>query len=417
MSSVNDQTQADYLASLDCVHCGLCIEHCPTYRETGRESANPRGRIYLMRALLEGRAEPTKGMRDDLDLCLVCRACESACPSGVRFGEIMASTRSRLRKRGFFRRTLMNLLHQPKRLRAAASLLRFYQRSGLRVLRHVLPARLRRMEAYAPIIPGRSDRAPLPRRTAASGPPQGTVAVLEGCVMPILFQDVNRDTVRLLAAAGFNVLVPEGQTCCGALHEHDGDLSTSERLLRRNADAFCTEEILNVVSNASGCGAGLLGAAHQVADPKGARLAGKVVDLSRFLLDHGERLRFKPCSLIVTYDAPCHLLHAQREAVAPLAMLRRLPGITLVPLPEADRCCGAAGIYNLDQPEMSTAILSEKLDALASTGAQVLVTGNPGCLLQWRQGVRERGMNVEVVHPATLLARQLEDVGAPRTGS
>ena len=146
----------------------------------------------------------------------------------------------------------------------------------------------------------------------------------------------------------------------------------------------------------------------------GAMLAGKVVDLSRFLVNHGDQLRFKPANLIVTYDAPCHLLHAQREVDAPLLLLRRIKGITLVPLPESDRCCGAAGIYNLDQPEMSTAILEEKLDALASTGAQVLVTGNPGCLLQWRQGVRTRGMNVEVLHPATLLARQLENSVAPK---
>jgi glycolate oxidase iron-sulfur subunit len=405
MGLPHSKDTAAYLASLDCVHCGLCIEHCPTYLQTGRESANPRGRIYLMRALMEKRQEPTPAITDELNLCLVCRACESACPSGVQFGEVMAATRSEIRKRGFLRRTMMSALHKPRLLRVGASLLRFYQRSGLRVLRHVLPRRLKQMEAYLPPIPTSKVRKPLPQWSPAVGPSKGTVALLEGCVMPIFFQDVNRDTMRLLQAAGFDVIVPQDQTCCGALHEHDGDLTTAKRLLETNANAFQDTSILALVSNSSGCGAGLQSAAHHLDAPKGRALASKVVDLSRFLVDHGERLSFQETPLKVTYDAPCHLYHAQKETKAPLLLLKRIPGLQLIPLPEADRCCGAAGIYNLDQPEMSASILSEKLDALESTGAKVLVTGNPGCLLQWRQGVKQRGLDIEVIHLATLLMR------------
>jgi glycolate oxidase iron-sulfur subunit len=408
MTSFNRQDEAAaYIKSLDCVHCGLCLEHCPTYRQTGRESANPRGRLYLMRALFEGRAEATPDLVEDLDLCLVCRACESACPSGVRFGDVIAQTRSQIRKRGFIRRWMMKTLLSRGRLRLFARLMRFYQRSGLRAVRHVLPARLRRMESYLPAVPRAADRRPLPSVTPASEPALGVVAVLEGCVMSILFQDVNRDTVRLLAAAGYEVRVPPGQACCGALHEHDGDLEITRRQLEINRLAFQDPAIAAIVMNSSGCAAGLRGADHLI--PGGEAMAFRVVDITRFLVDHGERLKYRATPGRVTYDAPCHLHHAQRETTAPLELLRRVPGIDLVPMDMAELCCGAAGIYNLDHPDMSQAILDEKLDALQRTGAQTLLTGNPGCILQWRNGVAARGWEIEVLHPATFLARAMED--------
>lgn len=403
---------AAYLASLDCVHCGLCLQHCPTYLETGRESAGPRGRLYLMRALLEGRTAATPDLVEDLDLCLVCRACETACPSGVRFGEVIAEVREGVRRRGWFRRRMFAVLARPARLRRLAGLLRFWQRSGLRAFRHLLPARLKAMEAYLPAIPPARERAPLPRLTPASGARLGRVAVLEGCVMSVLFQDVNRDTVRLLAAAGFDVEVPPAQGCCGALHEHDGDLAGARRLLAADAAAFADPGLEAVVMNSSGCGAMLKGAAHHVPGGSGEALASRTVDFTRFLVDRGERLRFRGYPDPVTYDAPCHLHHAQRETAAPLELLRRVPGLRLVPMEDASLCCGAAGIYNLDQPEMSRRVLDHKLDCLAATGARVLLTGNPGCLMQWRQGVRARGLAVEALHPATFLARLLVEPGA-----
>ena len=389
---------AAYLASLDCVHCGLCIEHCPTYRQLGRESANPRGRVYLMRAVMEERIEPTPDVIEDLDLCLVCRACESACPSGVAFGEVMAQTRDKLKKRGRIRRWMMGALLDRKRLNRTATLMRLWQRSGLRVLRHLLWGRLKHMEAYMPTVPAADTRRPLPPHAPAIGEQRGQVALLEGCVMSVLFQDVNRDTMHLLQTAGYEVFVPQDQECCGALHEHDGDLETAHRQLDRNREAFAVDGLDAIVMNSSGCGAAL----------SSADMPAPVVDISRFLADHGERLAFSPFTQPVAYDAPCHLHHAQRETTGAQQLLGRVPGLELVPMDLWDHCCGAAGIYNLDQPELSGRILDEKLDALERSGAAVLVTGNPGCLMQWRAGVAERGLPVEVLHLATFLAAQLD---------
>ena len=388
---------AAYLASLDCVHCGLCVEHCPTYRQLGRESANPRGRVYLMRAVMEERIEPTPDVIEDLDLCLVCRACESVCPSGVAFGEVMAQTRSKLKKRGPIRRWMMGALLDRRRLNRTAALMRFWQRSGLRVLRHLLWGRLKRMEAYMPTVPHADARRPLPRHAPPIGETRGRVALLEGCVMSVLFQDVNRDTMHLLQAAGYEVVVPEGQACCGALHEHDGDLETAHRQLARNKDAFAVDDVDAIVMNSSGCGAAF----------SSADMPAPVIDLSRFLVDHGEHLSFGAFTEPVAYDAPCHLHHAQNETTAPQQLLTRVPGLQLVPMDLWDHCCGAAGIYNLDHPELSGRILDEKLDALERSGASVLLTGNPGCLMQWRAGVAKRGLRVEVLHLATFLAGQV----------
>lgn len=405
-----------YQQSLDCVHCGLCTQHCPTYRVTGEEGQNPRGRIYLMRALLEGRTTATPDLVADLDSCLVCRACEAVCPSGVRFGELMAHTRSEMRRPGRIRRYLLrDVVPNPRRLGRLAALLRFVQSTRLDALRFLLPSRLRRLAGSAPRVPSAAERAPLPELTPAVGERRGAVAVLSGCVMPVLFQDVNRATIRLLAHAGFDVVVPPAQTCCGALHEHDGDLAFARELAAKNAAAFAAPEIEHVVMNSAGCGAALKGYGHLLASgpaaAAGAAVAAKTVDWSRFLVERGSRLAFAAPAdeprVVVTYDAPCHLLHAQGEASAPLELVLRAPGVEYRPMAHSDLCCGAAGIYNVDHPDMAAAVLAPKLDALAATGAQVLLTGNPGCILQWRQGIAARGMAVRVEHPAAFLARRL----------
>jgi len=399
---------ADHLGVLDCIHCGLCIEHCPTYIVTGRESANPRGRIYLMRALLEGRVDPSPVLEKDLDLCLLCRACESACPSGVRFGEVMGEVRHRIRRQGFARRFLMNrVLLRPRRLAFIMGLLRFYQRSGLRVVRHLFPQSLRRIEASMPVIPAASDRVPLPEHTPARGARLGAVGLLEGCVMPQMFGDVNRDTVRLLSEAGYDVIVPKRAVCCGALHSHDGALDTARELAQVNVEAFGDADISHVVINSAGCGAGLVDSRHLLGTDEAGALASKVVDVTRFLLDHGGRLQFRPQKMTVASDSPCHLLHGLGESTSQVEILKRIPELELVPLRGSEDCCGAAGIYFLDNPDMSSSVLDPKLDALEESGAEVLVTGNPGCLLQWRAGIARRGLGVRALHPVTLLASSL----------
>lgn len=389
-----------------CVHCGLCTQSCPTYLLTGRESMSPRGRLWTMRALGEGRLQPTEAVLADLDACLVCRACESACPSSVRYGDVIAAVRAGTRRRGILRRILFSFLPRRGLLHVLASCMRLWQRSPLRPLRALLPAQLRRMEAALPEIPPAAERAPLPRFTPARGERQGSVAVLEGCVMSVLFQDVNRDTIKLLAAAGYDVHVPAGQTCCGALHEHDGDLEGAHALLLRNASAFETVPDAVLVMNSSGCGTALRDAERNIGT-RGATLTRRSMDVTRFLLEHGERLAFRPPHGVVTLDAPCHLHHAQGETSAPTALLAKVPGLALVPMRDAELCCGSAGVYNLDHPDMADATLAGKLDHLAATGATTLLTGNPGCILQWRAGIRARGLQVEVLHPVTFLARLL----------
>jgi glycolate oxidase iron-sulfur subunit len=394
-----------YLASLDCVHCGICTQQCPTYRVTGDENQNPRGRIYLMRALLEDRIEPEPDLVAALDSCLVCRACESVCPSGVRFSEIMAHTRSRTRRRGAVRRFLMDrVLTNPRRLARLAGLVGLWQRSPLAKLRGLLPARLRAMEALAPRIPPRKERAPLPRASEPRGTPRGAVALLDGCLMPVAFPDVNRATRDLVLACGFRVVVPAGQGCCGALHEHDGDLDGARGLARANLAAFGRAPFDLLVTNSAGCAAALQGYRHLA----GAAMPGRIVDLSRFLLEHGSGLAFRPSAEVVTWDAPCHLQHALGEVKAPLELLGRIQGNRFVRMEQDDLCCGAAGVYNIDHPEMSRDVLAGKLDALARTGAAVLVTANPGCLLQWRSGIVERGLPVRVEHLATWLLARLD---------
>ncbi|MSR74286.1 MAG: (Fe-S)-binding protein [Planctomycetes bacterium] len=401
-----DTQLAGMQEALACVHCGLCTQYCPTYLVTGRETANPRGRLWTMRALGEGRLEPTPAVLAELDSCLVCRACESVCPSSVQYGDVLGAFRERTRKRGFWRRQSFKVLEHPALLRALATLLRCWQRSPLRMLRSLLPQRLRRMEDYLPPVPPTTERQPLPALTPAVGTRRGVVGVLEGCVMSVLFADVNRDTVLLLTHAGYDVCVPRGQGCCGALHEHDGDLQGARRLLQRNATAFAAQPLDAIVMNSSGCGAAFHDARRHLG-AAGNELSHLSVDAQRFLVDHGAALRFRPHAGRVTSDAPCHLHYAQNETSAPLQLLRRVPGLQVVEMPDAALCCGAAGVYNLDHPVMAAAILSGKLDSLAATGANILLSSNPGCILQWRNGITERGLNVEVLHPLTFLARLL----------
>jgi glycolate oxidase iron-sulfur subunit len=397
-----------YRASLDCVHCGLCTQQCPTYRVTGDENQNPRGRVYLMRALIEERAAPDPDVLAALDSCLVCRACESICPSGVHFGELIAHTRSRTRRRGAIRRFLMDrVLTHPGRLDRLAGLVRAWQRSGLGKLRALLPARLRAMEALAPPVPPHRDRAPMPKAAEPDGAARGTAALLEGCLMRAVFPDVNRATRQLVLAAGFRVIVPEDQTCCGALHEHDGDLEGARALAMRNVAAFGRATFDVLVTNSAGCGAALQGYPHLA----GTAAAPRIVDLSRFLVEHGTALRFEPRGETVTWDAPCHLQHALGETKAPLELLRGIHGARFVRMDHDDLCCGAAGVYNIDHPAMSRDVLDPKLDALARTGAEVLVTANPGCVLQWRRGIAERGLSVRVEHLATWLVSHLAGAG------
>jgi glycolate oxidase iron-sulfur subunit len=410
----------DWEAILDCVHCGICLPACPTYRVLGQEMDSPRGRLYLMRAAAEGRIGLSENFVLHMDRCLGCRGCETACPSGVPFGRLLEEVRGQIerkvprpRSRRLLGRLILGTFPDRRRLALALGAVRLYQRSGLQALARALGLlrpfpRLAAMERLLPALtPPVVER--LPGRLEPSGPSRGTVALLTGCVQARLFPEVNAATARLLARAGYTVLTPPEQGCCGALHLHWGDREPARRLARANLAAFDGSDW--VVTNAAGCGTTLRDYGHLLAgDPAAAGLAERVRDVAELLAAAlpGPRL---PLPLTATYHEPCHLAHGQRVREAPRVLLRAIPGLRLVELAESDLCCGSAGVYNLLEPEIARRLLARKVDRIAATGAEVVVSGNPGCLLQLRQGLAERGLPIRAHHPVELLAWSVEGRG------
>lgn len=396
--------------TLDCVHCGMCLSACPTYRETGHEGSSPRGRIHLMRAVAEGRVPLGAVLAEEAYLCLGCRACETACPSGVAFGALLERTRAEVDRAGLRprlarfleRRALRDVVPHRRRLRALVDALALAQRAGLdRALGGLLPQWLGEPLALLPPIPARSERRELPRRVPALEPRRGRVAFFVGCVMPELFGPVNHATVRVLARNGFEVVVPATQRCCGALHAHAGDEDSARSLTADNVAAFAGLEFDALVTNSAGCGAALREAGRTLADAAG--LAGKVRDVCELLDEVGLVPPERPLELSVCYDDPCHLVHGQRVRDAPRRVLGAIPGLRLIPHRDPTSCCGAAGTYNLTHRAMSSAVLERKLDALADAEPDVVASGNPGCLMQLGKGVRQRGLRARVAHPMELL--------------
>jgi glycolate oxidase iron-sulfur subunit len=427
------QTLVDYAKSLDCVHCGLCLNTCPTYRLTGAEPSSPRGRIHLMRAVAEGHIEADDDYAEELDFCLLCRNCESVCPSGVQFGAMMEHARGALSKTG--RRTLGARLARwigfrvllPHRfaLRSAAALGRLAQTTGLLKLAAKLGGKRAKPMLDAPSIPPRMERRRLPAVTPASGEPRGIVMVLEGCVMPELFGRVNRATVEVLSAAGYESRVPRAHVCCGSLHAHNGDLGGARELAMRTIELFETDA--PIVVNSAGCSSHMKEYAHLFQDDliwkeRATRFSSRVRDFSEFFasrearegltraLAHakaGPKLGPELGAELgrVTYDDPCHLCHGQKIRREPRALLALVPGLVRVEMPDSESCCGSAGIYSLLRPADSAAVLEPKLRSLRASGARTLVTANPGCQLQWETGVKRAGLDVRVVHVAEVLAR------------
>lgn len=397
--------------SLDCVHCGLCLPVCPTYRETGRETSSPRGRIYLMRAAAEGRIPVGDALVEEIYYCLGCRACESACPSGVQYGAMLETMRTEIEDAGLRKGpgkriesfALRAIVPHPKRLRWWIDGLALAHAVGLvKLARRFAPRRVRALAARAPSVPARAERRRLPELTPAQGQRRGRVAYFVGCVMPELFGDVAHATVRVLAANGFDVVVPNRQSCCGALHAHAGDLETARRLARRNLDAFDLRDVDAVILDSAGCGAALRELGRWLPG-EGDALASAVRDVCEWLDDVGLRAPTREFDASVCYDDPCHLVHGQRVGDAPRRILAAVPGLRLLAHDDPTACCGAAGIYSLTHPESSEAVLARKLSALAAVDPDVIATGNPGCLMQLRSGVLARGLRARVLHPVQIL--------------
>jgi len=422
--------QAETEKLLGCIHCGLCLPACPTYLQLGNENDSPRGRIYLMRAVAEGRLDAGSGaFARHIDLCLGCRACETACPAGVRYGWLLEGAREKIlahepKGRGGFQKkvlgyALRKIFPYPKKLRAVFAVLRYIRGSSIVKLAHQ-EGLFRSISAQADFGLSLllSTKPSLPENTA-SPVPSGNgrpVTVFTGCVMEGLFKHANDATARVLAANGCQLAPVDAQVCCGALHAHAGDLETARELAKRNIDAFGSKkEPATIVTNAAGCGAMLKEYGEMFSDD--AKYASRARDFSSRVRDVTEYLaagsvrRGAPLETSVTYDAPCHLYHAQRVTTAPQQLLATIPGVEYRPLEGMQDCCGGAGIYNLTEPEMSERLLEDKITRVRATGANLLVTANPGCHMQLGAGVRRFGANCSVAHVIELIDESYRRAG------
>ena len=404
-----------------CVRCGLCLEHCPTYVETRLETESPRGRLYLIKAISDGVIEPTPNALDHLDSCLQCRNCEAVCPSGVPYGRIMEQARSDAvesgaaplswRLRALF---LREVIARPGRLRLFAAALRASERVGLLAVAQRLPF-VGTIATLAPRMRGRPFT-----KTGLIARPQGAerarVAMLSGCIMPLAYGNVHRATARVLARNGCAVSAPAAQGCCGALHAHNGDLDTARVLARHNIDAFLDEAPDAIVVNSAGCAAAmkeygdLLAGDAEYRD-RARQMSALVRDVHEYLVGLPFPAPTETLDLTVTYQDSCHLAHAQGISAAPREVLKAIPGLNLVEMEHADRCCGAAGVYSFTQAEMSMRLLDEKMLDAESTGADVIATANPGCLAQLEAGVRRTGGSARVQHVIELLDRAYGPAG------
>lgn len=415
-----------------CIHCGMCLPTCPTYRLTLREISSPRGRIRMMKHVAEGRLQLSEIFMREMFFCLDCRACETACPAGVHYGALVERARAQVlearKQSGTASRlqaiALGQIFTKPWRLRQLARAMRWLQRSGLfdLALRLRCPLRLSALGSklleLAPLAP-RIERkftfARLPEHLPSFGPTRHRVGMLVGCVQDVAFASVNEDTAEVLRHNGCEVVVPRGQVCCGSLHGHSGDINRARMLARINMQVFEETQADALVVNAAGCGAFMKGYDHLFADEpemrhRAEKFSRKVKDFSEFLVESGcANLRPLRLPRRTTYHDACHLAHGQKIVQPPRTLLRAILGEHYTELPEADWCCGSAGIYSITHFETAMQLLDRKMENVRRTGARCCVTANPGCMIQLQHGARRAGVEVEVLHLATLLRRGYED--------
>ena len=436
-AAVSHLKNLDYSVVQQCMHCGLCLPTCPTYDATKQERNSPRGRIALMRAIADGRLEPTKAFADEMYFCLGCLACMTACPAGVNYAELFEHARAEAEQSGTLASSKRNIIRSftlrwlfmdLNRLQLVGRLLRLYQQLGLQTFVRrsgflkLLPKRLRELEAITPTVQAQFSAELIAPLTSAAGQKKYRVAMLTGCAQDLIFSEVNRDTVEVLARNGCEVVTPPEQLCCGSLHAHNGEWELAQQLARKQIDQFPPEQFDAIITNAAGCGSHLKHYAQLLADDPAYRTRAaawdeKLKDIHEWLVEIGiQPPKASPATLkgvkredlkkrseqftrphltpalsppkgsgeeevmVVTYHEACHLCHGQKITTQPRQALRAIPNLTLVELPESTWCCGSAGIYNLIQPEMANELLERKLDHIESTGAEVVATGNPGCL-------------------------------------
>ncbi|MFN2746503.1 MULTISPECIES: (Fe-S)-binding protein [Bacillus] len=411
---------------LNCMRCGFCLPSCPTYIESGfQESHSPRGRIALMKAVADGVIEPDKDVERSLDLCLGCRACEPVCPSGVQYGRLLEEARDIIqqhKKHSLPKKVLRSavfkgLFPHQQRIRALTGMLGFYQRSGMQTIirksgmLRMLPEHLAKMESILPKVPDMKQLKSRPDHLPPLGGHKKRAAFFSGCLMDTLFLDTNMATIKLLQMAGCEVVIPDRQACCGALHGHSGEKDLAVQLAKRNIQAFEALDADYIVTNAGGCGAFLSEYDHLLkSDPdwweRAASFTGKLRDFSSVLLelDFAEKSLELPVQT-VTYQDSCHLRNVMKTSAEPRRLLRSIKGIEFKEMKNADSCCGSAGIYNIVEANMSMTILDSKMEAAQAVQAETIVTANPGCLLQMKLGIERAGLSdhVRAVHLADLL--------------
>ena len=407
---------------LRCTHCGMCLNQCPTYRTLGWEMDSPRGRIYLMRGVAEGRFEIDPMFAEHMDMCLACRACQTACPANIDFGKMVEAARWQVnqaipksRTEKFVRWAVFEQLFPNNgRLRLFATLMMLYQRLGLQALAHKLnfiPAKLRDSERLLPRLPLRFTR--LGKTYRADGKTRGRVALLSGCVMGTVYAPVNDATIRVLARNGFDVTVPGKQICCGALSVHAGERAIAKEMARRNIVAFEAGGEDPILVNAAGCGVAMKEYGDLLKDDaewraRAEKFSSRVRDVSEFLDGAGIQAPTRAIEQRVTYQDPCHLAHGQGVRSQPRRLLQSIPGLKLVEMRNADHCCGSAGIYNITHPDISMQVLDAKMENIAAAQPEIIVTGNAGCMLQLQLGVQRAGLQAEVLHVMELLDRAYE---------
>jgi glycolate dehydrogenase iron-sulfur subunit len=415
----------EYEQLINCMRCGMCLPHCPTYRETFLETASPRGRVALVRKFQEGGLEISERFLEYLSLCLDCQACATACPCGVNAGELVAEFRCE-RKEGeglsFMEEIILRkLLPHPDRLEKSLVPLRVYQASGLQKivrklgLLKMFPPKMERMESLLPDLPKRPLRQALQETTPAEGVERGSVGFFLGCVMSLVFSEASHATVHLLARLGYRVVTPKNQKCCGAPNVLALDREGLLDAARFNTDLFADHDLDLIVTDCGGCGAELKKYGHHLeGDTKAAAFSAKVRDISQVLAERTDDLErmLRPLPLKVTYHDPCHIAHCQGLRQEPRNLIRMIPGIDYRELEEADACCGSAGTYNIEKPEMSDRVLQRKVSRIRATGADYLVTGNPGCLLQLKKALESATPPVKVIHLTELLGMSLGGLDA-----
>ncbi len=426
------QEKMDYDELLNCMRCGFCLPSCPTYIESGMDEAHsPRGRIAMMKAVVDGVLEPDDDVKRSLDLCLGCRACEPVCPSGVKYGHLLEQARDIIyqsKKKSVPEKAARKVVFQDlfphqNRMVAATSLLGFYQRSGLQKIArksgimNFFPETLRTMEKILPSVPKKKELRNRPHYLPALINQKKKVAFFSGCLMDTVFMKTNDASMKLLQYAGCEIVIPETQNCCGALHGHSGEREKAKEMAKNNIEAFELAEVDYIITNAGGCGAFLVDYGYLLKDEpewaeRAAKFSVKIKDITSILVEldfHKEELHLE--NQVVTYQDSCHLKNGQKTFMEPRKLLQSIQGVTYVEMYDASRCCGSAGIYNIVESEMSMQILDYKMQQTIKTDAKTIVTANPGCLLQMKLGIEREGLSnsVRAVHIVDFLLEAYEN--------